>query len=90
MADKMETKATVVATEGVITGKVKWFDVTKGYGFIVDENGNEVFVHFSDIQSGKTYTGFDKNDKVTFEIKDGKNGPQAANVNIIPSNKKNK
>lgn len=84
--EKNETK---VEGTNVISGKVKWFDVAKGYGFIVDESGNETFVHFSDIQKGKTYTGLDKNDKVTFELKDGKNGVQAANVNIIPS-KKNK
>lgn len=72
----------------VITGKVKWFDVKKGYGFITDENGKDVFVHHSDISSGRTYPGFNRNDKVTFEIKNSKNGPQAANVNFTATTKK--
>lgn len=75
----------VEVVEGeMLTGTIKWFDVTKGYGFITTEDGKDIFVHFADIESGRTYHGFNKNDKVTFEMKDGKNGPQAAAVNLVP------
>jgi CspA family cold shock protein len=61
------------------TGTVKWFNRTKGYGFIAREEGEDVFVHYSAI----TMEGFktlDEGDKVEFEITEGPKGPQAANV----------
>jgi CspA family cold shock protein len=61
------------------TGTVKWFNDAKGFGFIQQENGPDVFVHFSAI----TMEGFKslaENDKVEFEITEGPKGPQAANV----------
>ncbi len=61
------------------TGTVKWFNDAKGFGFIQQENGPDVFVHFSAI----TMDGFKslaENDKVEFEITEGPKGPQAANV----------
>ena len=60
-----------VATSGdpkVMRGKVKWFMVSKGYGFIVDENGNDVFVHFTGINNGRIYKSLDEGDEVEFEI----------------------
>ncbi len=66
----------------VTTGQVKWFNETKGFGFLEQENGPDVFVHFSSIKAEgfKTLT---EGQKVQFEIQDGQKGPQAANVTII-------
>ncbi|WP_461790926.1 cold-shock protein [Pedobacter sp.] len=60
------------------TGKVKWFNAEKGYGFIIQENNKEIFVHFKDVQGG--INGIKENDTVEFEVADGKKGPQAINV----------
>ena len=63
-------------------GTVKWFNNQKGYGFVSDEEGNDVFVHFSAIMMDgyKTLTeGMD----VQFEVVDGAKGPQAANVSAL-------
>ncbi len=61
------------------TGKVKWFDAKKGFGFIEQENGDDVFVHFRAIQS-EGYKTLDEGQEVEFELEDGAKGPQAANV----------
>ena len=63
-------------------GTVKWFSVEKGYGFIEREEGGDVFVHFSAIQTEgfKTLT---EGQKVEFDIIEGARGPQAANVVIL-------
>ena len=60
-------------------GTVKWFNAEKGFGFISTEDGNDVFVHFSAIQSDG-YKTLDEGQKVEFDIVDGAKGPQAANV----------
>lgn len=60
-------------------GTVKWFNSEKGFGFISVEGGNDVFVHFSAIQSGG-YKTLEEGQKVEFEVVDGAKGPQAANV----------
>ena len=60
-------------------GPVKWFNAEKGFGFISTEDGNDVFVHFSAIQS-EGYKTLDEGQKVEFDIVDGAKGPQAANV----------
>jgi len=60
-------------------GKVKWFNNSKGYGFIGRENGPDVFVHYSAIQ-GLGYRTLSEGDSVEFEIVVGPKGPQAANV----------
>ena len=64
------------------TGTVKWFSPEKGYGFISQENGPDVFVHFSAI-SGSGYRNLEENQKVEFEITEGQKGPQAANVRLV-------
>ena len=64
------------------TGTVKWFSPEKGYGFISQENGPDVFVHFSAI-SGAGYRNLEENQKVEFEITEGQKGPQAANVRLV-------
>ncbi len=62
------------------TGKVKWFNNQKGFGFITPENGNgDIFVHYSAIQ-GDGYKSLNEGDAVTFEIVTGPKGEQAANV----------
>ncbi|MEN3041834.1 MAG: cold-shock protein [Fervidobacterium sp.] len=63
-------------------GTVKWFDSSKGYGFITGENGQDVFVHFSAIQMNGFKT-LKEGDKVEFDIQNGQKGPQAANVKIL-------
>jgi len=60
-------------------GKVKWFSAEKGYGFIAREEGDDVFVHFSAIQSDG-YKTLDEGQNVEFDIIEGERGPQAANV----------
>ncbi len=60
-------------------GTVKWFNAEKGFGFIERENGDDVFVHFSSIQS-EGFKSLDEGQKVTFEVEQGARGPQAANV----------
>jgi cold shock protein len=60
-------------------GTVKWFNAAKGYGFIGREEGDDVFVHFSAIQSDG-YRRLEKDQQVEFSIEDGPKGLQAANV----------
>lgn len=60
-------------------GIVKWFNAEKGYGFIQIEGGDDIFVHFSAIQS-EGYKTLNEGDKVKFEIVDSERGPQATNV----------
>ena len=62
------------------TGKVKWFNETKGYGFITSDDGTDVFVHYSAIE-GEGFKTLNENDEVEFEITEGPKGPQAVNVN---------
>ncbi len=60
-------------------GRVKWFNNAKGYGFIVQDGGPEVFVHYSAIQ-GEGYKTLSEGQEVEFEISDSDKGPQATNV----------
>ena len=60
-------------------GKVKWFNEKKGYGFIEQEGGGDVFVHFSAIQ-GEGFKTLAEGQEVEFDVVDGQKGPQASNV----------
>lgn len=62
-----------------MTGKVKWFDEKKGYGFISTEDGQDIFVHYSSIQADG-FKNLAEGDLVEFDVKDGDRGPQASNV----------
>jgi CspA family cold shock protein len=67
-----------------VKGSVKWFNAEKGYGFIQPDEGEDVFVHFSEIQ-GSGYKSLDEGERVSFEITQGAKGPQAVNVVKIES-----
>lgn len=62
-----------------ITGTVKWFNRSKGYGFISRDNGNDVFVHYSAIQQ-EGFRNLDEGQRVEFSVEDSPKGPQATNV----------
>jgi CspA family cold shock protein len=62
-----------------MTGTVKWFNAEKGYGFITDEEGQDIFVHYSSINV-EGFKTLNEGDKVSFEVTDSDRGPQAANV----------
>jgi CspA family cold shock protein len=63
-------------------GIVKWFNDSKGYGFIEQENGPDVFVHHSGIL-GDGFKSLNEGDKVTFEVEEGQKGPAAVNVSVV-------
>ena len=65
-----------------MTGKVKWFDSKKGYGFIIAEDGKEIFVHFSGIVK-EGFKALNEGQKVEFEIGQGAKGEQAVHVTIV-------
>mgnify|MGYP001577010150 CR=1 FL=1 len=65
------------------TGKVKWFNPEKGYGFIVRDDGEkDVFVHYSAIQ-GAGYRSLEEGQRVEFDVTQGAKGPQASNLRIV-------
>ena len=64
------------------TGKVKWFNESKGFGFIEQDNGKDVFVHSSAI-SGSGFKTLAEGQRVSFEVTQGQKGPQASNVQAI-------
>ena len=66
----------------VATGTVKWFSSEKGYGFISQEGGPDVFVHFSGIE-GAGYKNLEENQAVEFDVTQGPKGLQATNVRIV-------
>ncbi len=75
----MASQAIQVSYMSTTTGTVKWFNETKGFGFIEREDGPDVFVHFSSIQADGFKTLAD-GQKVEFTVTDGQKGPQAENV----------
>mgnify|MGYP002641824387 CR=1 FL=1 len=64
------------------SGVVKWFNSSKGYGFIEQEDGPDVFVHHTGI-SGEGFKDLSEGDKVTFEVEQGQKGPAAVNVTVV-------
>jgi cold shock protein len=64
------------------TGTVKWFDEKKGYGFITEEGGKDVFVHYSAI-AGSGFRKLAEGEKVSFQVTEGAKGPQADQVEAI-------
>lgn len=63
-------------------GTVKWFNAEKGYGFISREDGDDIFVHYSEIQ-GNGYKSLEEGQKVEFEVTQGRKGLQASNVTVV-------
>jgi CspA family cold shock protein len=68
----------------MLKGKVKWFDSNKGFGFITTDGGNEVFVHYTGIEDQRNRS-LKEGQEVTFEITEGKKGPQATVVKVVNS-----
>lgn len=66
---------------GAVNGKVKWFNEKKGFGFLEQNGGPDVFVHFSAIK-GQGFRTLNEGQEVTFDIEQGQKGPQAVNVEL--------
>jgi len=64
------------------SGTVKWFDETKGFGFITSDEGSDIFVHYSAIE-GDGFKSLTEGDSVSFEVEQGDKGPKAVNVNKL-------
>lgn len=65
-----------------VSGVVKWFNATKGYGFISTENGEDVFVHYTSIRETGGYRTLEEGQEVEFILGQGKKGPQAQDVTV--------
>ncbi|MFJ6676368.1 cold-shock protein [Actinosynnema sp. NPDC091369] len=63
-------------------GTVKWFNAEKGFGFLAQENGPDVFVHYSEIE-GNGYRSLEENQRVEFDVNQGPKGPQAVGVRAL-------
>ena len=66
-----------------MNGKVKWFDPKKGYGFIIAEDGGEIFVHYTGIVK-EGFKALNEGQLVTYEVGEGDKGMQAVNVQLVP------
>ncbi len=66
----------------MVTGRVKWFNAQKGYGFITSDDGQDVFVHYTAIE-GNGFKTLEENQVVSFEIQQGSKGPQASKVRRV-------
>lgn len=67
------------------TGKVRWFNNQRGYGFLVSEDGKEFFVHYSDINSTEKFKKLTDGETVVFDVIDTEKGRQAINVTVVTS-----
>jgi len=65
------------------TGVVKWYNPAKGYGFISCDDGNDIFVHYSQIQEQGPDKDLHEGENVTFDIQEGKKGPMAVNLHKL-------
>lgn len=63
-------------------GTVKWFNQQKGYGFIVSDEGNDLFVHYSSIEA-EGFKTLSENQRVSFDVEQGNKGPVATNVKVV-------
>jgi CspA family cold shock protein len=72
----------VMKRDEVATGTVKWFNNEKGYGFIAREGGDDVFVHFSNIQASG-YRTLEEGQRVEFDVAPGRKGEEAQNVRVV-------
>lgn len=70
----------VVVMANRVSGVVKWFNASKGYGFISNPEGEDVFVHFSSIRDDGNFRSLEEGQRVEFTIGEGKKGPQAQDV----------
>ncbi|TCM64491.1 putative cold-shock DNA-binding protein [Acinetobacter calcoaceticus] len=66
----------------IVTGTVKWFNETKGFGFIQQDSGPDVFAHYSEIQNDG-FKVLNEGQRVEFEVTNGKKGPQASTIKVI-------
>ena len=64
------------------TGKVKWYDSKKGYGFIIGEDGKDIFFHFSGLKNSDGHEKIAENTEATYELQKGKKGLQAINIEL--------
>ncbi len=69
-------------------GTVKWFDPRKGYGFITDENGEDHFCHFSGVEKGRHYVGFEDGDQVEFTVSDDPKRGKTQATGVVLLNEK--
>ena len=78
-------KKTPLNISNKLRGQIKWFNLHNGYGFVKGEDGNEYFIHASNISSGRTYIGFEASDLIEFRVSANPNGgqPRAVNAELV-------
>lgn len=78
-------KKTPLNISNKLRGHIKWFNLHSGYGFVKGEDGNEYFIHSSNISSGRTYIGFESSDLIEFRVSANPNGgqPRAVNAELV-------
>ena len=80
----------MVINLGQYTGTVKWYNSRKGYGFIISEDGKDIFVHYTGLAGrDEEYVTLNENDEVEFDIIEGQKGPQASNVVVTKKGEPN-